>query len=157
MDDLYLRAHPEPVIVPCMCVPDHIDSGWLLGRSKPNVVAERRQDAKADQPVITVTESTGMVLVRIAKPSDSHLPTACSLPQSPRRPAGCGRLFLIMSVTGAQSRRLDERRRGAPAGRMLIMKCNLLGCGLVAGPLFIAASMTQVFTCKGFDLCSSPD
>ena len=83
MDDLYLGAHPERVIGPCMCVPDHIDSGWLLGRSKTNVVAERRQDAKADQPVITVTESTGMVLARIAKPSDSYLPTACSLPRSP--------------------------------------------------------------------------
>lgn len=56
-----------------------IDFGSLLGRSKANVVAERGQDAKADQPVIRVTEGSGMVLVRIAKPSDSHLRTACSL------------------------------------------------------------------------------
>ena len=36
------------------------------------------------------------------------------------------------------------------------MKCNLLGCGLVAGPLFIAASLTQAFTRKGFDLARHP-
>jgi hypothetical protein len=39
---------------------------------------------------------------------------------------------------------------------MSIMKCNLLGCGLVAGPLFIAASLTQAFTRKGFDLARHP-
>jgi uncharacterized membrane protein YhaH (DUF805 family) len=39
---------------------------------------------------------------------------------------------------------------------MLIMKRNLLGCGLVAGPLFIAASLTQAFTRKGFDLGRHP-
>jgi hypothetical protein len=39
---------------------------------------------------------------------------------------------------------------------MLIMKLNLLGCGLVAGPLFIAASLTQAFTRKGFDLGRHP-
>jgi hypothetical protein len=39
---------------------------------------------------------------------------------------------------------------------MLIMKRNLLGCGLVAGPLFIAASLTQAFTRKGFDLARHP-
>lgn len=36
------------------------------------------------------------------------------------------------------------------------MKRNLLGCGLVAGPLFIAASLTQAFTRKGFDLARHP-
>jgi len=46
--------------------------------------------------------------------------------------------------------------KGAPVGRMSIMKCNLLGCGLVAGPLFIAASLTQAFTRKGFDLARHP-
>jgi hypothetical protein len=45
---------------------------------------------------------------------------------------------------------------GASVGRMSIMKCNLLGCGLVAGPLFIAASLTQAFTRKGFDLARHP-
>src|SRR5215216_6329216 len=45
---------------------------------------------------------------------------------------------------------------GAPVGRMSIMKCNLLGCGLVAGPLFIAASLTQAYTRKGFDLGRHP-
>jgi hypothetical membrane protein len=39
---------------------------------------------------------------------------------------------------------------------MLIMKRNLLGCGLVAGPLFIAASLTQAYTRKGFDLARHP-
>jgi Protein of unknown function (DUF998) len=39
---------------------------------------------------------------------------------------------------------------------MLIMKRNLLGCGLVAGPLFIAASLTQAFTREGFDLGRHP-
>jgi hypothetical protein len=39
---------------------------------------------------------------------------------------------------------------------MLIMKRNLLACGLVAGPLFIAASLTQAFTRKGFDLARHP-
>jgi hypothetical protein len=32
------------------------------------------------------------------------------------------------------------------------MKRNLLGCGLVAGPLFIAASLIQAFTRKGLIL-----
>jgi hypothetical protein len=36
------------------------------------------------------------------------------------------------------------------------MKNNLLGCGLVAGPLFIAASLTQAFSRKGFDLGRHP-
>ena len=36
------------------------------------------------------------------------------------------------------------------------MKRNLLGCGLVAGPLFIAASLIQAFTRKGFDLGRHP-
>ncbi|HEU4907626.1 MAG TPA: DUF998 domain-containing protein [Propionibacteriaceae bacterium] len=36
------------------------------------------------------------------------------------------------------------------------MKRYLLGCGLVAGPLFIAASLTQAFTRKGFDLARHP-
>jgi FtsH-binding integral membrane protein len=39
---------------------------------------------------------------------------------------------------------------------MLIMRRNLLGCGLAAGPLFIAASLTQAFTRKGFDLARHP-
>jgi hypothetical membrane protein len=39
---------------------------------------------------------------------------------------------------------------------MLIMKRSLLACGLVAGPLFIAASLTQSFTRKGFDLARHP-
>jgi hypothetical protein len=65
-------------------------------------------------------------------------------------------VFLIMSDTGTRSRRLDERRRGASVGRMLIMKRNLLRCGLVAGPLFIAASLTQAYTRQGFDLGRHP-
>ena len=36
------------------------------------------------------------------------------------------------------------------------MKRSLLGCGLIAGPLFIAASLTQAFTRKGFDLGQHP-
>ena len=36
------------------------------------------------------------------------------------------------------------------------MERKLLGCGLVAGPLFIAASLTQAFTRKGFDLGRHP-
>jgi hypothetical protein len=39
---------------------------------------------------------------------------------------------------------------------MLIMKRNLLRCGLVAGPLFIAASLTQAFSRNGFDLVRHP-
>jgi hypothetical membrane protein len=39
---------------------------------------------------------------------------------------------------------------------MLIMKRNLLRCGLVAGPLFIAASLTQAFSREGFDLGRHP-
>jgi hypothetical protein len=38
----------------------------------------------------------------------------------------------------------------------LIMKRNLLRCGLAAGPLFITASLTQAFTRKGFDLARHP-
>jgi hypothetical protein len=38
----------------------------------------------------------------------------------------------------------------------LIMKRNLLRCGLAAGPLFIAASLTQAFTRQGFDLARHP-
>ena len=36
------------------------------------------------------------------------------------------------------------------------MKRNLLDCGLVAGPLFIAASLTQAFSRQGFDLARHP-
>jgi Protein of unknown function (DUF998) len=36
------------------------------------------------------------------------------------------------------------------------MKRNLLGCAIVAGPLFIAASLTQAFARKGFDLARHP-
>lgn len=36
------------------------------------------------------------------------------------------------------------------------MKRNLLLCGIVAGPLFIAASLTQALTRKGFDLSRHP-
>jgi hypothetical protein len=36
------------------------------------------------------------------------------------------------------------------------MNRNLLACGIVAGPLFIAASLTQAFTRKGFDLARHP-
>jgi uncharacterized membrane protein YhaH (DUF805 family) len=39
---------------------------------------------------------------------------------------------------------------------MLIMKRNLLGCGLVAGQLFVAASLTQAFSRQGFDLARHP-
>jgi hypothetical protein len=38
----------------------------------------------------------------------------------------------------------------------LIMKRTLLGCGIVAGPLFLAASLTQAFTRRGFDLAQHP-
>lgn len=36
------------------------------------------------------------------------------------------------------------------------MKRNLLFCGIVAGPLFIAASLIQAFTRTGFDLARHP-
>jgi Protein of unknown function (DUF998) len=36
------------------------------------------------------------------------------------------------------------------------MKRNLLGCGIVAGPLFITVSLTQAFTRYGFDLARHP-
>jgi uncharacterized membrane protein YhaH (DUF805 family) len=39
---------------------------------------------------------------------------------------------------------------------MLIMKRNLLRCGLIAGPLFLTASLTQAFTRQGFDLARHP-
>jgi hypothetical protein len=32
------------------------------------------------------------------------------------------------------------------------MKRNLLACGIVAGPLFVIASLAQAFTRTGFDL-----
>jgi hypothetical protein len=38
----------------------------------------------------------------------------------------------------------------------LIMKRNLLRCGIVAGPLFIAASLIQAFSRLGFDLARHP-
>src|SRR4029453_8412285 len=37
-----------------------------------------------------------------------------------------------------------------------IMKRNLMFCGIVAGPLFIAASLIQAFTRTGFDLARHP-
>jgi len=36
------------------------------------------------------------------------------------------------------------------------MKRNLLFCGIVAGPLFIGASLAQAFTRTGFDLARHP-
>lgn len=39
---------------------------------------------------------------------------------------------------------------------ILIMRRNLLYCGIVAGPLFIAASLIQAFTRTGFDLARHP-
>jgi hypothetical protein len=36
------------------------------------------------------------------------------------------------------------------------MKRTLLACGIVAGPLFIAASLTQALTRRGFDLARHP-
>jgi len=36
------------------------------------------------------------------------------------------------------------------------MRRNLLYCGIVAGPLFIAASLIQAFTRTGFDLARHP-
>jgi len=36
------------------------------------------------------------------------------------------------------------------------MKRNLLGCGIVAGPLFVIASLAQAFTRTGFDLGRHP-
>jgi hypothetical protein len=44
----------------------------------------------------------------------------------------------------------------ASVGKVLIMKRTLLGCGIVAGPLFIATSLTQAFTRSGFDLDRHP-
>lgn len=38
----------------------------------------------------------------------------------------------------------------------MIMKRNLLVCGLIAGPLFVAASLGQEFTRNGFDLARHP-
>jgi hypothetical protein len=37
-----------------------------------------------------------------------------------------------------------------------IMKHKLLGCGIVAGPLFVVASLAQAFTRTGFDLGRHP-
>ena len=39
---------------------------------------------------------------------------------------------------------------------ILIMRRNLLYCGIVAGPLFIAASLIQALTRTGFDLARHP-
>jgi hypothetical protein len=36
------------------------------------------------------------------------------------------------------------------------MRRNLLYCGIIAGPLFIAASLIQAFTRTGFDLARHP-
>jgi Protein of unknown function (DUF998) len=36
------------------------------------------------------------------------------------------------------------------------MRRNLLGCGIVAGPLFVIASLAQAFTRNGFDLGRHP-
>ena len=36
------------------------------------------------------------------------------------------------------------------------MKRSRLACGIIAGPLFIAASLTQAFTRRGFDLARHP-
>jgi hypothetical protein len=36
------------------------------------------------------------------------------------------------------------------------MKRKLLGCGLIAGPLFVTASLAQAFTRNGFDLARHP-
>lgn len=36
------------------------------------------------------------------------------------------------------------------------MKRKLLGCGLIAGPLFVTASLAQAFTRSGFDLARHP-
>jgi hypothetical protein len=36
------------------------------------------------------------------------------------------------------------------------MKRNLLFCGIVAGPLFIATSLIRAFTRTGFDLARHP-
>jgi hypothetical protein len=44
----------------------------------------------------------------------------------------------------------------APVGKVLIMKRALLVCGLIAGPVFIAANLIQAFTRTGFDLARHP-
>ena len=36
------------------------------------------------------------------------------------------------------------------------MKRKLLGCGIIAGPLFVVASLAQAFTRTGFDLGRHP-
>ena len=53
---------------------------------------------------------------------------------------------------------LNDRRCQSSAGEegILIMRRNLLYCGIVAGPLFIAASLIQAFTRTGFDLARHP-
>jgi Protein of unknown function (DUF998) len=45
---------------------------------------------------------------------------------------------------------------GAPQGKVLIMRRQLLGCGLIAGPLFVTASLAQAFARPGFDLARHP-
>jgi hypothetical protein len=36
------------------------------------------------------------------------------------------------------------------------VKCQLLACGILAGPLFVAVGLIQAFTRVGFDLCRHP-
>jgi hypothetical protein len=48
----------------------------------------------------------------------------------------------------------DAKR--ASLGEVLIMERTLLRCGIVAGPLFVATSLIQAFTRRGFDLAQHP-
>ena len=61
-----------------------------------------------------------------------------------------------MSDTDSSRRRPSERRQLGVGRKGLIMKRILLACGIVAGPLFIAASLTQASTHRGFDLARHP-
>jgi hypothetical protein len=61
-----------------------------------------------------------------------------------------------MSDTDSSRRRPSERRQLGVGRKGLIMKRILLACGIVAGPLFIAASLTQASTRRGFDLARHP-
>jgi hypothetical protein len=62
-------------------------------------------------------------------------------------------------MTEAASRRITPPEAGAPSGSPATTTNGaraLLACGVVAGPLFIAAALLQALTREGFDLSRHP-
>jgi hypothetical protein len=102
--------------------------------------------------LLKMTGNAGALGTHIVPPPAELRPEAAALAQSPRRPAGQGLIVpdhvrYRLSVTTSSC----EAPRVAPAGRMLIMKRNLLRCGLVAGPLSLQR-LTQAFSRNGLIL-----